>query len=77
MATLITIIERVKNPLQCQESQVIKAGILTICIVKYDMLLHDMMEFLRLMSDGLVETGTTKFIIYLHQSLIAQTSLKK
>lgn len=77
MATLITIIERVKTPLQCQESQVIKAGILTICIVKYDMLLHDMMEFLRLMSDGLVDTGTTKFITYLHQGLIAQTSRKK
>lgn len=37
-------------------------SMLTICVVKYDMLLHDVMEFLCLMSDGLVKTGTTKCI---------------
>lgn len=46
---------------------------LTICVVKYDMLLHDVMEFLCLMSDGLVKTGTTEFInhiftkVFLHK----------
>lgn len=37
-------------------------SIFTICVVKYDMLLHDMMEFFCLMSDGLVKTGTRKLI---------------
>lgn len=49
-------------------------SMLTICVVKYDMLLHDVMEFLCLMSDGLVKTRTTKCIkhiftkVFLHKN---------
>lgn len=52
-------------------------SILTICIVKYDILLHDMMEFLRLMSDGLVKTGTTKFIKHIFTKVLLHKQVWK